>query len=204
MKLIYGVIWGVIQLVNKWTYLHTRCEISLLFIILDYSLGLPHILLLFVIDPHNPFYCHKSHPSLKKNNRWQTLEENYPMRWYFAFNPNYRGSMTKWLSSWTWNPLIPSSKSTLKSPNLNLLQVISGSTLHLHLYINPLVCLLPVKTLHLLSLPYLPVDNAHFFPTEKASKIEMRIIDGILCFRLASLLACKQIHKICPYTIVCF
>ena len=140
----------------------------------------------------------------KKNNIWQTLEENYPMRWYFAFKANYRGSMTKWLSSWTWNPLIPSSNSTLKSPNLNFFQVISGSTLQLHLYINPLVCLLPVKALHLLSLPYLPVHNVHFFPTQKASKIEMRIIDGILCFRLASLLACKQIHKICPYTIICF
>ena len=38
-------------------------------------------------------------------------------------------------------------------------------------------------------LPYLPVYNAHFFPAEKAPKIEMRIIHGILCFRLASLIS---------------
>jgi len=34
---------------------------------------------------------------------------------------------------------------------------------------------------------YLPVYNVHFFPTEKAQKIEMRIIHGILCDGLASL-----------------
>ena len=38
-------------------------------------------------------------------------------------------------------------------------------------------------------LPYLPLYNAHFFPAEKAPKIEMRIIHGILCFRLASLIS---------------
>ena len=30
--------------------------------------------------------------------------------------------------------------------------------------------------------PYLPVCNVHFFSTEKAPKIEMCIIHGILCF----------------------
>ena len=40
-----------------------------------------------------------------------------------------------------------------------------------------------------LQVPYLPVYNAHFFPAEKAPKIEMRIIHGILCFRLASLIS---------------
>ena len=39
------------------------------------------------------------------------------------------------------------------------------------------------------TIPYLPVYNAHFFPTEKAPKIEMRIIHGTLCFRLASLIS---------------
>lgn len=34
----------------------------------------------------------------------------------------------------------------------------------------------------------LPVYNAHFFPPEKASKIGMRIILEILCFRLASVI----------------
>ena len=38
-------------------------------------------------------------------------------------------------------------------------------------------------------LPYLPVYNAHFFPAEKVPKIEMRIIHGTLCFRLASLIS---------------
>ena len=38
-------------------------------------------------------------------------------------------------------------------------------------------------------IPYLPLYNAHFFPAEKAPKIEMRIIHGILCFRLASLIS---------------
>ena len=37
--------------------------------------------------------------------------------------------------------------------------------------------------------PYLPLYNAHFFPAEKAPKIEMRIIHGILCFRHASLIS---------------
>ena len=31
--------------------------------------------------------------------------------------------------------------------------------------------------------------NAHFFPAEKGPKIEVRIIHGILCFRLASLIS---------------
>ena len=39
------------------------------------------------------------------------------------------------------------------------------------------------------AVPYLPVYNAQFFPTEKAPKIEMRIIHRILCFRLASLIS---------------
>ena len=38
-------------------------------------------------------------------------------------------------------------------------------------------------------IPYLPVYNAYFFPTEKAPKIKMRIIQRILCFRLASLIS---------------
>ena len=38
-------------------------------------------------------------------------------------------------------------------------------------------------------LQYLPVYNAHFFPAGKAPKIEMHIIHGILCFRLASLIS---------------
>ena len=33
------------------------------------------------------------------------------------------------------------------------------------------------------------VYNVHFFPAEKAPKIEMRIIHGILCFKLASLIS---------------
>ena len=41
----------------------------------------------------------------------------------------------------------------------------------------------------LIEIPYLPLYNAHFFPAEKAQKIEMRIIHGILCFRLASLIS---------------
>ena len=35
---------------------------------------------------------------------------------------------------------------------------------------------------------YLPMYNAHFFRTEKGPKIEMHIIHGILCFRLAALI----------------
>ena len=34
-----------------------------------------------------------------------------------------------------------------------------------------------------------PVYNAHFFCAEKGPKIEMRIIHGILCFRLVSLIS---------------
>ena len=34
-----------------------------------------------------------------------------------------------------------------------------------------------------------PVYNVHFFPAEKAPKIEMRIIPRILCVRLASLIS---------------
>ena len=32
------------------------------------------------------------------------------------------------------------------------------------------------------NIPYLPVYNAHFFHTNFASKIEMRIIHGTFCF----------------------
>ena len=50
---------------------------------------------------------------------------------------------------------------------------------------------------YVFEVPYLPVYNVHFFSAEKAPKIEMRIIHGILCFRLASLVSiCKQIHEI--------
>ena len=36
---------------------------------------------------------------------------------------------------------------------------------------------------------YLPTYNAHFFPAEKAPKIEMHIIHGTLYFRLAFLIS---------------
>ena len=36
---------------------------------------------------------------------------------------------------------------------------------------------------------YLPVYSVHFFPAEKALKIEMHIIHRILCFRLVSLIS---------------
>ena len=55
--------------------------------------------------------------------------------------------------------------------------------------INKCVEELKKGTLMLWTLPYLPAYNAHFFPAEKAPKIEMRIIHGILCFRLASLIS---------------
>ena len=38
-------------------------------------------------------------------------------------------------------------------------------------------------------IPYLPVYNAHFFRAVKGPKVEMRIIHGILCFRLVSLVS---------------
>ena len=38
------------------------------------------------------------------------------------------------------------------------------------------------------TIPYLPVYNVHFFSAEKAPKIEIYIIHGILCYRLASLI----------------
>ena len=47
-----------------------------------------------------------------------------------------------------------------------------------------------------MGVPYLPVYNVYFFSAEKALKIEMRIIHGILSFRLVSLISiCKQIHE---------
>ena len=48
-----------------------------------------------------------------------------------------------------------------------------------------------------IGIPYSPVYNAHFFSAEKAPKIDMRIIHGILCFRLTSFISiCKQIQEI--------
>ena len=40
-----------------------------------------------------------------------------------------------------------------------------------------------------IKIAYLPVYNAHFFDAEKAPKMEMHIIHGILCFRLTSLIS---------------
>ena len=51
------------------------------------------------------------------------------------------------------------------------------------------MCLVLGSMQRILKLPYLPLYNAHFFPAEKAPKIEMRIIHGILCFTLASLIS---------------
>ena len=44
----------------------TVCCSSLLVVVFDNSLCLSHILLLFVIDPDDPFYCHKADASLEQ------------------------------------------------------------------------------------------------------------------------------------------
>ena len=54
---------------------------------------------------------------------------------------------------------------------------------------NSLLYGLPTYMINKLQIPYLPLYNAHFFHAEKAPKIEMRIIHGILCFRFASLIS---------------
>lgn len=42
------------------------CCTSLFVVVFDNSLRLSHILLLFVIDPDDPFYCHKADASLEQ------------------------------------------------------------------------------------------------------------------------------------------
>lgn len=52
---------GYLTLVNS-----TVCCSSLFVVVFDNSLRLSHILLLFVIDPDDPFYSYKADASLKQ------------------------------------------------------------------------------------------------------------------------------------------
>ena len=47
------------------------CCTSLFVVVFDNSLRLSHILLLFVIDPDDPFYCHKADASLEQQDTVQ-------------------------------------------------------------------------------------------------------------------------------------
>ena len=55
------------------------------------------------------------------------------------------------------------------------------------------------------NIPYLPMYNMHFFPSERAPKVEIRIIYIYMesfVLDLYPSLACKQIREMCPYTII--
>ena len=49
-----------------------------------------------------------------------------------------------------------------------------------------------------------PVYNAHFFVLKKVRKLRCVLYTESFVLDLRPSLACKQIHEICPYTIICF
>lgn len=67
-------------------FIVTMSQILLLVIIFDNSLGLPHILLLFVVNPDNSFHYHKRDAALKKNKSKKTKQAEINVLFNTAIN----------------------------------------------------------------------------------------------------------------------